>query len=224
MTKTDKERLEWKVVPVGTILPGIDIRGMATIEDIRRGDYCKKIPVGDIDKWDEGARPLVDAVSLNQADERIMDFFSPLQGQVLVDLGCSDNNGGYHFARYVGARGYIGIEPGSAKSAIERLEASINRDREFYEGRKPCIPAGIIAEDMLTALRRFPSGSTSVLASAIDWLVLQNNDDYIHEVEREVRRVLSPKGAFINHGSCFCLHDLKEDRCGGVGYTERYTR
>jgi hypothetical protein len=130
--------------------------------------------------------------------EYMLRWLSPLNDQLLVDLGAGKSADGYRLARIAGARGYIGIEAFFEDELMARVEQEI-----FSAGNeeKRRIPASIISEDMLHALQRFPPHSVSVLASAIDVLVMHQSPTYLEKVGDEIVRILHPKGIFIKFES-----------------------
>jgi len=94
---------------------------------------------------------------------------------------------------------FIGTVPEYDSVLVERLKRRMQRHLESEAGELPVV---LLAEDMLTALERFPDSSVSVLASGIDRCI-HPEDDYAAEVEKEISRVVHPAGAYIGAVSRF---------------------
>jgi hypothetical protein len=125
-----------------------------------------------------------------EGGDTVGGWLGTLKGQVMVDIGAGASCDGYRFARMLDAKAYIGIEAHCA----DILVSNINRHVESEKGNQ--MPFVIISEDMCQALGRFPSGSVSVLASAIDSF-LYRNGKYLEKVAEEVSRVTGNGGKFI---------------------------
>ena len=93
---------------------------------------------------------------------------------------------------------------------LEKLRDDNNATRlgrnleKFLKGTLQNIPATIIAEDMLDLLKRLPNDSVSILTGRIDkCMIPETEDDYAHEIESQIARVLHQKGAHISFYSRF---------------------
>lgn len=211
--------LERIVVPVEKILPDINTDNLITLEEIRNGKEQETFKEGNADPscyiqfifqhqptFEKGF--LIDdrrGEPYKGLKAEVARFLYDLKNTILVDLGCGKNLGGYYLSRLVKAKAYIGIDAFNAPNALRQLD---------YEDAKrkldpdvPYIPATIISEDILSALKRFPSDSVSLLAAGLDIFILgtsvnninrDSNLRYVRKVEEEIKRVLSPKGAFIS--------------------------
>ncbi|MCK5125553.1 MAG: hypothetical protein KAR42_04795 [candidate division Zixibacteria bacterium] len=102
---------------------------------------------------------------------------------------------------------YIGHLKMYDQNRVNRLVVGMKRHLNHGTGD---LPVSLVAEDMLTALRRLPNESVSILASGIDECIVPK-DVYAEKVEKEISRVLNPKGAFIGESSRFRPAKLMQD-------------
>ncbi|MCX6716178.1 MAG: hypothetical protein NT077_04170 [Candidatus Taylorbacteria bacterium] len=126
---------------------------------------------------------------------------------VVIDLGAGTNIGGYELACMLGAKGYIGIEPFNYKDLV--LQAFLKITEKELKKRKigTQIAMNLVKEDALTFLKRLPDNTVALFTFGTDEFILQNGK-YIHEVEAEMVRVLSPESTCIIHNSM--LHPTSE--------------
>lgn len=79
------------------------------------------------------------------------------------------------------------------KNLVGRLELRIyNYLKEGFD-----IPIALVAEDMVSALKRFPNNSVNVLTAGLDKCILWR-EEYAKEVEREISRVVSLPGFYLS--------------------------
>ena len=62
------------------------------------------------------------------------------------------------------------------------------------------VPIAIVAEDLVSALKRLPDDSVNVMVAGLDKCILWR-DEYAAESEEQIERVLSVDGAFLAIGS-----------------------
>lgn len=218
--KTDKnEKNEGLIVPVTSLISEMNTVGLRLDKDrLYRGEapsagaaiVSNTSAIGNVLKFIDEK----DERSLSRFDnnkENLLGWLSPLNGQLLVDLGAGISADGYRFAKIVGARGYIGIEgeTGLACMLMEKVKQDISSPVNEEERH---IPASIISEDMLHALRRFPPRSVSVLASAIDDFLMWDDPTYLKKVGNETSRILHPKGTFVTFASDIIPIELTLER------------
>jgi hypothetical protein len=84
------------------------------------------------------------------------------------------------------------------------------RMRQHLSGQAGSIRTALVAEDMLSALRRLPDASVSVLASGIDRCMI-GSDRYAALVEKEIVRVLHPQGALVGMNTRLLPEALQKD-------------
>ena len=185
------------IVPVTTLIRGFDATALDMNED---GVHIGQRPSAGYPIYHKiGDKPTSTINILNltrfmigNSLETRTEWFKDLDGQVIVDLGAGVTADGYRFAQMTNTAGYIAIEgyfPGMLLRSIK--EQGSHEDRAS-------IPAAIIGEDMLNALRRFPSDAVSVLASSIDGFLFGCDGGYLDKVENEISRILHPKGVFLS--------------------------
>jgi hypothetical protein len=185
------------LVPITTLVPGLDEKGLKIHPD---GTYWGSRPrAGKPVYFEEKGVPVsyigYYTISIKQYPD-VYEFPSQLKGQVLLDVGAGLNADGYRFAKMVGALAYIAIE-GHYSGII--VGAILKECEEAADGN---IPAAVIREDMLAALKRFPSNTVSVLAGGINRTLLREAADrYLKALENEVGRILHPKGILLSLGS-----------------------
>lgn len=190
-------------VSIEQLIPGINtegLQGVATpIGKRSRFDpkYTGKYermprPVHDEAKYGmvvDKSTEYMDFVIRASEDKQQRIFFEKFKDQVVVDLAAgawfTDT---YSWISQFGCRGYIPVEPYWADYQLESLDRP-------YESDKKLVPISIVQDDMLKFLKRLPEGSVSILASGIDAIIFES--DYLHAVEKEISRVLDPKGVFI---------------------------
>lgn len=80
---------------------------------------------------------------------------------------------------------------GYDKVVVERLVQNIDNhlNREH-------IPVALVAEDMVSAMKRLPSDSVSIMTAGLDKCILWR-DEYANLAEDEISRVLHPNGAYL---------------------------
>lgn len=187
------------------IVPGFDTSMPFTLKD---GVYAgHKASEGIPMQLDADRKPFVyvrELVDWLEGDQGLRDWLSPLNGQVLVDIGAGGTAYGLRFAQMVGASAYVAIEghyPSALRQSIYESMADEGQGR---------IPAVVIGEDMISALGRFPHDSVSVMASRIEPLCFRNGgsykdmeraEDYVRAVEQQIRRILHPEGIFLSYRS-----------------------
>lgn len=85
------------------------------------------------------------------------------------------------------------------------------------------LPVSLIAEDMVTALRRLPDNSTSILAAGLDKCIIWR-DEYAELAEEEISRVLHPQGAYLAMCSRFVPKKLYLDSSFEGSYFKKFTK
>lgn len=131
-------------------------------------------------------------------------------GIPVVDLGAGKNCDGYRMASYVGAAGYVGIEPNNWKGLTEAIiqghgeEGDKNIMKRFPKLYEDCKDPyySVVAEDALTFLKRLPDHSVGLFSFGTDNNIIQDGN-YIRSVNQELKRVLHPQSALITVNSVF---------------------
>ena len=106
------------------------------------------------------------------------------------------------------------------KRTVARLVVNINK---YVKDGKAEIPATLVPEDMLTAMRRLPDSSVSLLACGIDRCIMFD-DNYARLVEQQIERVLHPEGAFIEIHSRFYPRNIKLNEEFAQTYFKVFTK
>jgi hypothetical protein len=138
---------------------------------------------------------------LNQLRENpdFVELFHEFNGQIVVDLGAGKTLTDYDIVRLANAKGYVAVEPYHAEALTEEF----NKYAQYRPKiEAPYIPASIVKSDALSFLKRVPDHSVSVFSSGTNIEVIED-DEYREMVSQEIKRVLHPDGAFINHDSSF---------------------
>jgi hypothetical protein len=211
-----------KIVPVQQIIPGIDVNGITSTEDIADGksrDHPHNIGLANHTICFRQVEPFI---------TRLEGF----RGQVVVDLGAGDTCIAYNSVRNAGARAYIAVEPfftiglyydiSKHIQALEKYQRTEIITPEIKEtlflnscgheysrftekGEKPKnmdMLVSIVDDDMLTFLKRLPNNSVSLLVSGIDSNRIIK-DDYQKETAKELTRVLSLQGCLFRCAESF---------------------
>lgn len=124
-----------------------------------------------------------------------------LKDQIVVDLGAG-NMYGYATALGGGARGYVAIDKfydlaGEYRNP-ERVREFVDKKWPLYCRDKELIPAAAEQDDMLSFLKRLPDNSVSIISSGHIFL-FGDDGEYVMELKKEMLRVLSPSGLFIEN-------------------------
>jgi len=85
------------------------------------------------------------------------------------------------------------------------------------------IPISLISEDMLSALRRFPSESVSIMTAGLDRCIIWK-DEYASLAEEEITRVLHSEGAYLAMCSRLSPKNLKKDPSFKDNSFSKFTR
>lgn len=125
----------------------------------------------------------------------------------VIDLGAGQSRNGYLLASFVGAKGYIGVEPYNWRMLTDVMIQGHGDDsvkKEFPElyGNSTDIPYSVAAEDALTFLKRLPDHSVGVFSFGTDHTIIIDRK-YIRLVIQEIRRVIHPKSALLTLNSVF---------------------
>jgi len=170
------EKLE-SITAVEKIIPGINIKKLHTIDNpmmTKRSYHSDKIEL----LSDEPRMSIV----YNELSKKKQNF-DELKNQVLVDLGAGSFGQAYlTFAQEYGCKAYIAVEP----IFYEKLHMRLSQ--------KPGISKAVIAEDMLTFLKRLPNNSVSFIISGVEYLP---RPKYINAVKEEIKRTLHKKGVCL---------------------------
>lgn len=93
------------------------------------------------------------------------------------------------------------------EETVKKLQQGIE---EYFEKGAGKVPAALVAEDIVVALKRLPSDSVSVLACGMDRCMI-SDDVYTALVEEQIARVLHPQGAYLGMCSRFEPEGLRKD-------------
>jgi hypothetical protein len=185
------------IVPVETLIPGILTDELTDLEEYLQNEETYKR------KFRHCGSDLLEFYSKN------LDMFGylmledgviPFENQVVVDLGAGSSPYGYIAAKNLGAKAYVAVEPFHTMDLVYNM----GRTKWFKEERmceeKEDIPFSIVAEDMLSFLKRIPENSVSCLCAGIDVWVIRNGN-YLLDVGKEISRTTHEKGSYLNLGS-----------------------
>ncbi|MEI6660288.1 MAG: hypothetical protein WCK91_02600 [bacterium] len=129
--------------------------------------------------------------------------------QIVIDLAAGENLVSYRMADHARAKSFIAVEPAFYFNLYQNMFAllhpEIKDERGFPEPQEKReqqyrtlnkIPVAIVAEDMLSFLKRLPANSVSIWCSGIDNFVIPDQQ-YKDDVAKEILRVLHPDGSYI---------------------------
>ncbi|MCO6430722.1 MAG: hypothetical protein J5J00_07655 [Deltaproteobacteria bacterium] len=186
-------------VPLSQLLPGADVLHVPQLDEIRERfqgllDWKERLQVSSKESYGFAAPGGEFTKSAYLAALKRQGGLHPtlLKGKVALEIGAGLSPYGYLLARELGAGGYVAVEPYYADRLELALLEVIRRDR-----RLPPIGYTILAEDMLSALKRIPDRSVAVFAFGIEDCILAGAS-YRAAVEREVMRVLGEKAIYFS--------------------------
>ena len=224
------------IVNLNAILPKADIQGLPTLEQIAKGHRARaKVAINDNPKLFaynllkhsdyllEAAELLEDQVLIDLGAGRHLDgyIFAEIAGaRDYVAVEASHTQKLYErMTNPVELRGqeelnvvirkligFIETIQEYDQVLVRKLKTRIQKHLDKGAGE---LSIALVAEDMLTALKRVPGDSVSVLASGIDKCI-HPEDDYSLEVEAAISRVLHPNGVYVGVGSRFQPAGLRE--------------
>ena len=196
------EQSDWyiKIIPVRKIIPLIDSESTPPSIFTPRTNDEEIAPFA-----------LRNATSIEQtiysAFKRYEELLQVLKGRIVVELGPGKLAYGYRMAQAVGAKGYIGVEPYFRTELL--IEIMQNNPRPLNDN-PPC-PIALEDQHATAFFHRLPSASIdAVMAFSMDDMVFKGNWGYITEVNKEIARILRPKGVLIKNKRT-CLHPLEWD-------------
>jgi len=193
---------------VDEIIPGIDTTGLKIItnsKDIKESAIdLHKLERNSSYSFPTPYSSHIIEKSFNKFfKERTFKAFSSLKNQIVVDLGAGINRDMFLFLSDYKVKSYVAVEPFHYDTLFRNL---INFHIRIKETK-----CALVGEDMLTFLRRLPNNSVSLLTIGIDSAIL-NNNNYRNKVEKEMVRVLDPKGAYLSYASNLYVSDkLKKE-------------
>ena len=211
-------------VPLENLVNGIDLSGL-------RLDPIFKVyeshEYDNIDSWNkrEGEAASTEYNDLLLRDirnpigaEQLRKFMEIMRGTILIDLGARDCDG-YFLAKEFGARGYIGVDKFHCKNPniLNQEDGQLWGSRELKN--KSDIPYTVVQEDMLDFLKRLPDNSVSILTTGVEVGI---EGKFARLVEKEIERVLDPKGAYITFFSKFEPKGLKRTKFQGETSANRH--
>lgn len=188
------------VVSVDEIIPGVNKDGLLSPSELSEQENCHDdVEVAKMENQGSAlANPqsYIDFVGVEEID-KLKEVF---HGQVVIDLGAGRFIGSYERISKSGAKAYVAVEPffySELLGSLRRKNLELSQDPSLAP---PQIPFCVVAEDMLTFLRRLPDNSVSIFASGIDKHIIRD-PDYKKAVSREIRRVTSHDGAVVSNYS-----------------------
>lgn len=215
--KIDAEKLsspeneKVQIVPVEQLIPDIkppfkkSIRGV----DYRTNDFRDEYSATFLESY----------LGMYTRYEETFDFLKErFSGQVVVDFGSGDSVNGYFLALLFGAKGYVGVDSFHS----ERLKNHLTHhgslkifnsvcphdyDTSSRPELKELIPASVIADDMLSFLKRLPDNSVSIFTFGIDNNVIPDRK-YREAAAKEIPRVLNESGVYLTYESDISRSEL----------------
>ena len=130
-----------------------------------------------------------------------------LGDSIVVEIGAGFLPYGYLIASICGARAYVGVEPFYADHLIDFIESIRSRHSFSFSP----LPYTVVPQDMKCFLENTPDDSVSVLACGIEKCIIPEQR-YRKNVEREILRALSPRGAFVAYRSNLRVRGAREFR------------
>ena len=95
----------------------------------------------------------------------------------------------------------------------EKVVGRIIKNIDFHFNGKH-LPIALVAEDMVSALRRLPRDSVSIMTAGLDKQIL-SGDGYAELAQKEISRVLHPQGAYLAMCSRFAPKLLSDSSFEG---------
>ncbi len=178
-----------EIVSVTNLIDGIDSNGLQFIEE-EKERWNKTNNLQRESGTNHPHNSIFYLFSLSSGKEKLdkIGALKPFNNQLVIDLGAGDASmaTAYEVAEIGGAKAYVAVELHADGRSAFRL-------RLFSEERN--IPCALVAEDMLSFLRRLPDKSISSICSGIDSHIIDYS--YADKVSEELRRVIHPDGAYL---------------------------
>ena len=134
------------------------------------------------------------------------EILSRIKDSTIVDLGAGISNDIYESAKELKASTYIGVEPLHFAELNNSLKNSTNPLEQSSDNETSAI---VVAENMLSFLKRLPDDSATVIASNIDLDVIGNKELAI-QIGNEIDRVVGRKNIYYTNFSTIPLPNGKK--------------
>lgn len=191
-TSTMEQKGSDRLANLIRLVPGIKIEGLTPVGGIIKGttfevERSAFSSATNPTAFSESLLPdLTSAARHGPIFSRLNASMALFRDQILVDLGAGNTSNGFKLATIFNAKGYIGVETSHSKELAKAIEAE-----------SPTIPYEVVNEDMVHFLRRLPHESVSVLASGIDYSIIQEGGR-MREIGTRIEEVLHMQGCFVN--------------------------
>jgi len=228
--------------PLDQLIPGIDLSKLSSPEameklhaEARKESAFGSTTIGRAQgdtmffrgfMWGLGGYTLTKEGASHKAESKkeALDLLrEKFAGKVIVDIGPGEENYGYIFAKAIGAKAYIAVDPfyggylrhriaglgerfgraqGDVRDALVRQLTDVGASQAEIEERellKNMTPWNAVEDDALAFLRALPEGSVCVIMSGISENVIPGN--HLEKITEEIGRVLDPQGAFLSISS-----------------------
>ena len=215
-TRSISEIMRDSIVSVSDLIPGMNSEGL-DFSNNEQGLYYDSDKNNRSYKAYPGGFGTGFASQIYYTDKFIPEFAEKInteiqnlfENEVVVDLGAGREGTGFLIADRAHAKAYVADEPNFKEQLIPVIAVLKNPSLINQIGNQGAvepehevskIPVAVVAEDMLTFLKRLPDNSVSIFCSGIDELVMDDNA-IRNAIAKEIRRVLSPTGGYVGAGN-----------------------
>jgi hypothetical protein len=233
----DAERKEFfsrYSTPLDDLIEGINMDGLSINSYSDCGPWYESNTIeSDDESFRRGAgvratTPYADEVlnqrPLKDATEEELNFWRGIKDSIVLDLA-SGREGpyGYVLASALGAKAYVGVDKFCTPVFYwEDVEEIRNR----FKVSEKNIPYAMVQEDAVDFAKRVPNETVSVFTFALTGQI-GIRDAYARELEREIFRVLNPKGTYLSYFADFepiGLNKQRHSRLTGLGGLLKFTK
>ena len=233
----DRERKEFfsrYSKPLDTLIEGINMNGFSIKSSSDCGPWYESNSIeSDDESFRRGAgmcatTPYADEVlnqsPLKDATEEELDFWRGIKNSVVLDIA-SGRKGpyGYVLASALGAKAYVGVDkfctPVFYREDVEDI-------RHRFRISEENIPYAMVQEDAVDFANRVPNEAVSVFIFALTGQI-GIRDAYARKLEKQIFRILNPKGAYLSYFADFeprGLDKQKHSRLTGFGGLLKFTK
>ena len=199
-----------KVADLSEMIPGIDLEGLQSSSDHPLMFLSSRRLSQEEAEWNAGDMPsqyfdgVMDLLSPSLTEEEVIErakkAFDSFDDQIIIDLGAGRTAWPYRIlAMPRSPKAYIGVD--ASEQNADALWHDIGSEQvEFANGNRTASesapPAAVVAEDILTFLRRLPDNSVSIFMGGVDRLLI-HDQGYWDSMSKEIERVLSSEGGYI---------------------------
>ncbi len=159
------------------------------------------------ESWDRFMEDILKKVSKNK--ELIDQIKESSKNRVMIDLGCGlHQEFAVEIANGFGCSAYLGVDKHNVgRHVIQKEDGKkyrrVTEEITLYDNINSKIPAVLIREDMLEALKKLKDNSSVLLFNGIEWELFRlmpedKRRKYFSDIAQEIRRVVGENGYILS--------------------------